>query len=33
MGKPEKTSCKIYKHLVQQQVQQIVHNLRDAFFL
>ena len=33
MEKPKKTSFKIYKHLVQQYVQQVVHNLRDVFFL
>ena len=31
MGKPENNSCKIYKCLVQQQVQQVVHILCDAF--
>ena len=36
MGKPKKTSCNknfIYKHLVHQQVQQVVHNLRDVLLL
>ena len=32
MGKPRKTSCKIYKRFAQQQVQQVVHNLGDGIF-
>ena len=31
MGKPAKKLCKIYKSLVQHQVQQVVHNLCDIF--
>ena len=30
MGKPEKALCKIYKNLVQQQVQQEVRNVCDV---
>ena len=33
LKKLKKTSCQIYKHLVQQQVPQVVHNVRDICFL
>ena len=32
MRKPETPSCEIYKHLVQQSVQQVVHDLHDFFY-
>ena len=32
-GKTRRTSCEIYKHLVQQKVQKVVHNLHHVFVI
>lgn len=31
--KMKQNSCKIYKHIVQQKVQQKFHNIHDVFFI